>query len=330
MTRATTKRPVTINDVGAAAGVSRQTVTRAMNDMAGISEQTKARVLEAAQRLNYRPSRFGRGLVKGEQHTLGLVVAELSNLYYPELASAIVGTAARHGWSVLLTETVHATDRAAQVAELCAQVDALVGYLDPRADGTAKLLRGLAFAQIDCGSDPTSPGVELDSSSAIGELVDHLVRQGCTQPVLLDLSSSHGLSPRGRRFAEDLRRHGIDLPAVRAEENTLGAGVEAARAALHDHPDTIIAFNDTIACGALKALRVAGVDVPGEVRVTGFDGLQLGTYVTPQLTTLAMDTQAVATAAVELVLAMSAGTTALIGPAAHRTVAYRLVVRESA
>ena len=89
--------PATINDVAAAAGVSRQTVTRAMNAMPGIMPATKDRVLAAAQRLRYRPSRFGRGLVKAEHRTLGLVLDDLTNPFYPELASAVIGAAGRAG-----------------------------------------------------------------------------------------------------------------------------------------------------------------------------------------------------------------------------------------
>ena len=75
-------RRATIIDVAARAGVSRQTVSRALNDMPGISGETRERVLAAAKELNYRPSRFGRGLVEQGPTTLGLVVGRLSNTYY--------------------------------------------------------------------------------------------------------------------------------------------------------------------------------------------------------------------------------------------------------
>ena len=86
----TSARRATIIDVAARAGVSRQTVSRAMNDLPGISAATRDRVLAAAKELNYRPSRFGRGLVEQGPPTLGLVVGSLSNSYYAELGAAVV------------------------------------------------------------------------------------------------------------------------------------------------------------------------------------------------------------------------------------------------
>ncbi|HYI60142.1 MAG TPA: LacI family DNA-binding transcriptional regulator, partial [Microlunatus sp.] len=127
------RRPATINDVAAAAGVSRQTVTRAMNAMPGISPETRDRVLVAARELSYRPSRFGRGLVKADHRMLGLVLDDLTNPFYPQLASAVTGAAAAAGWNVVLTDMTHAADRETLLADLAHQVDAVIGYvrLDP-------------------------------------------------------------------------------------------------------------------------------------------------------------------------------------------------------
>jgi DNA-binding LacI/PurR family transcriptional regulator len=128
-----------------------------------------------------------------------------------------------------------------------------------------------------------------------------------------------------------MRNHGIDPPITRVIDNSMAAGAAGSQAILQDHPqaDAIMAFNDVAACGTLKTLRRAGVDVPGKIKVAGFDGLGLGTYVSPELTTLALDIQGVAAAAVGLALGMAAGEIARIGPEARRRVAYRLVVRES-
>ena len=93
-------RRTTIIDVAERAGVSRQTVSRAMNGMPGISTATRTTVLEAAKELNYRPSRFGRGLVEQGPTTLGLVVSDLSNSYFAELGAAVLDI---HAASLLLT-----------------------------------------------------------------------------------------------------------------------------------------------------------------------------------------------------------------------------------
>jgi LacI family transcriptional regulator len=95
-------RAATINDVARAAGVSRQTVTRALNDMADVSAATRERVITAAQALNYRPNRAAQGLVRGREVAVGLVVSDLRNPYYPELASELTRKAASRGGRVVL------------------------------------------------------------------------------------------------------------------------------------------------------------------------------------------------------------------------------------
>ncbi len=327
--RAASAHRATINDVAAAAGVSRQTVTRAMNGMPGINPATKDRVLTAAKRLSYRPSRFGRGLVKPEPHTLGLVVDDLTNPYYPELASAVIGEAAKQGWNVIVAEKIHATDREELLTEVAGQVDALLGYLND-SEGLDQL-GDLPCIQFDSEPGSTIGGIEMDFEPAMGELVDHLLGRGVRHPVLLDISPPGPLSRRGQCFVDLMRDRGIDPPVTQVRDNSMAAGAAGSQSILQDHPETdaIMAFNDVAACGTLKTLRRAGIEVPGQVKVAGFDGLGLGTYVSPELTTLALDVQGVAAAAVGLALGMAAGEIPRTGPAARRRLSYRLVVRES-
>lgn len=300
-----------------------------MNGMPGINPATKDRVLQAAKRLRYRPSRFGRGLVKPEHQTLGLVVDELANPYYPELASAVIGEAAKRGWNVVLAETAHATDPDQLLAELAGQVDAIVGYL--YVSQSHDQLGDLPYVQIDAHPDDQEAGVELDFTDAMVDLVDHLLGRGARRPVLLDSAPADALSTRGAYFVELMHQRSVDPAVVRTAEISMAAGAEGTRSILRDHPDVdaIMVFNDVIACGTLKALRQAQVDVPGQVRVAGFDGLNLGTYVSPELTTLAVDVRGVAEAALDLALGAVSGEQPRSGPEARRRVAYRLVVRES-
>jgi len=331
--RRTTPEPpaqrATINDVAAAAGVSRQTVTRAMNGMPGINPATKDRVLAAAKQLRYRPSRFGRGLVKPDPHTLGLVVDDLTNPYYPELASAVIGEAAKQGWNVVVAETIHAAGRDELLAEVAGQVDAILGYF--RLSDDHDQFGDLPYVQFDTDPGTQVSGVELDFRPAMADLVDHLLDRGVRRPVLLDVSPPGPLSRRGQTFVELMRDRGIDPPVTQVTENSMAAGAEGSRAILRDHPDAdaIMAFNDIAACGVLKTLRHARIEVPKQVRVAGFDGLSLGTYVSPELTTLALDVHGVAAAAVGLALGMTAGEIPRSGRRARRRVRYRLVVRES-
>ncbi|WP_420111872.1 LacI family DNA-binding transcriptional regulator, partial [Pseudactinotalea sp.] len=261
-----TERPraATIIDVADAAGVSRQTVTRAMNDMPGISATTKARVLAAAKELAYRPSRYGRGLVGHRQRTIGLVVDDLTNPYYPQLAASVVTSATRRGWNVVLAQTAGAADASALLADLAAQADAVIGY--PRvADGLADTT---PFVRIDGVPGRAGGAVELDVTAAMQDLVDHLIERGARRPVLLDVGSATTPTDRGRIFLSAMAARGVPASRTTCESTSFASGTHGTHALLAAHPDVdaIVAFNDMVACGAVRALHEAGVDVPSSVR----------------------------------------------------------------
>lgn len=99
------RRRATIHDVARLAGVSRQTVSRAVNDKEEIDATTKARILDAVRTLEYRPSRYARGLARQGSTTLGLVVSELTNPYFPEVAAGVLDIAEQRGWQVVVTQS---------------------------------------------------------------------------------------------------------------------------------------------------------------------------------------------------------------------------------
>ncbi|EYT65001.1 LacI family transcriptional regulator [Curtobacterium flaccumfaciens UCD-AKU] len=322
----------TIIDVAAAAGVSRQTVTRAMNGMSGISAATKDRVLQAAAALDYRPSRFGRGLVTGGDHQLGLVVNDLRNPYAPALASAVLGLAAARGWNVMLADVGLASDSDRMVESLGAQTDVVIGYLGSRAPEWIERLGSVPVVELDPSGPVTRAAVRIDPTAAIEDLADHLVDTGVKHPVVLDAAADGVPSQRGERMVAALRHRGYLPDLVIASVPTAEAGAEQTERILAEHRrvDAVLAFNDVLALGVLSACRRAGVDVPGDVRVVGVDGLPLGTLVAPTLTTLAVDLDEVAGQALDLALGMLAGELPRSGAAVERMVRHRLLLRESA
>jgi DNA-binding LacI/PurR family transcriptional regulator len=326
----------TIIDVAAAAGVSRQTVTRAMNGMTGISAATKERVLAAAAQLEYRPSRFGRGLVTGGEHQLGLVVSDLRNPYSPQLAAAVLDLAAQRGWNVMLADVGLASDSARMVQALGAQTDVVIGYLGDRAVEWIERLGSVPVVELDPAGEITRAGVRIDPGAAIEEVADHLVATGVKHPLVLDASFPGDTSLRGSLMLDALRRRGYLPELVHGRSATAERGAAETETLLIDRRagrrrlDAILAFNDVMALGVLSACRRGGVDVPGDVRVVGVDGLPLGTLVAPTLTTLAVDLDVVARAALDLALGMLAGELPRHGEAVQRTVRHRLLVRESA
>jgi len=327
------QRPATIHDVAAAAGVSRQTVTRAMNAMPGISVDTRNRVLAAARELSYRPSRFGRGLVKADHRMLGLVLDDLTNPFYPQLASAVTGAAARAGWNVVLTDMTHATDRETLLGDLSRQVDAVIGYLGLDPDSQARLFAGVPVVEIDPTRRQLLNGaVTFDLRPSMRDLVRHLAARGVRRPLVVDQAPPDRESGRARIFRSELDRRGLPCAHVTVATGSTGEDLAAIGAALDRHPDAdaVLAYNDLLAFGVLNALRTRGRRVPEQVRVIGVDGLSIGDLVVPRLTTLALDMADVGRLATELVLGMRSGQIPLSGPAARRKVRHRLLLRDSA
>lgn len=330
------RRP-TIIDVAARAGVSRQTVTRAVNDMPGISAQTRERVLEAAAELGYRPSRFGRGLVQQGPTTLGILVEDLGSGFFADLGSALVRSASRRGWTAQVAETVHAPDPREVPRQLGRTVDALVGYGElggPVVGGIGLpvvRMDGQPADAVDCGV------VVLDAEQAMADLAAHLHRSGARAIAVVD-RAPHTPS---RRALQLLRALGVqaDDPAAsggEAREPLLTAvdpheGHERFLQDLRaDGIDTVIAFHDDLAVRLLRALRRLGLRAPEDMRVVGVDGLEIGRLVTPELTTLEVDREAIAEETTALVAGMLEGSVLLGGEEAVRVIPFRLVVRDSA
>ncbi|MCS5713167.1 LacI family transcriptional regulator [Herbiconiux sp. CPCC 205716] len=287
---------VTIEDIAAEAGVSRQTVSRAMNGMPRISEKTRARVLEVSERLGYRPSRFASNLARvAKAKTVGLVVDSLRNPYYSELAAELLDAASLNGWQ--LTISSHENEPVLpMVARLAGEVDAVVGYFGE--DNEEELLaaaRGVPVVLL--GRTATVPGlhsVDIDFDSGFVALIDELRRRGAARFGMLE-SHIHGTeyAPSSRRLAYERSTEHPSSSAVivcEAEMQSVDAGEAGMHALLDRYPDTdtVIAFSDLMAMGALRAAHSRGIDIPSRLKVVGIDGLSLGAVTSPALTSLAI------------------------------------------
>lgn len=335
---ATTSGAITILDVAARAGVSRQTVTRALNDMVDISPATKERVLQAANELHYRPNRHAQSMVQGRKTTIGLVLEDLSNPYFAELASALSRVAAERDWSVLLCDIGTDPDKSrAQLASIVSRVDALV-LTGCRSDTLALLpdavLRpgafGLPIVMLDGPAhERLDARVVLDVATGMTAALDHLVAAGRRHVAFID--SDAGSDGRRAVYETYLQEHDLDWygrPAI-SEDETVEGGMRAAGRLLDEAPDVdaVLVYNDIMAVGLLKVLRERDRAVPDQMAVVGMDGLEIGRLVSPELTTLSIDKTAIARAAVTLLAKVL--TTARNPTTREIVIGVELLVRES-
>lgn len=331
----------TIIDVARLAGVSRQTVTRALNGLADVKPATRDRVVAAARTLNYRPDRAAQSLVRGRRTTVGFVIDDLTNPYFAELASVLSREAARHGWGLLLCDVgTDADEGRAQLAAMVQSVDAVV-MTGCRSDTFSMLpgdvLRGdglrIPIVMIDGPAHPRLDArIVLDFAPAVTAALDHLRRSGRRAIAFID--SAEGTPDRRavhRRYLDDHDLLGREWPRFAGEE-TVDGGIRAAEDLLRrvGEVDAVLVYNDVMAIGVLKALRRAGRAVPDDVAVIGIDGLELGRATTPELTTLAVDKTALAQAALAAVQGVLSRAATEEDVPADASIGLSLLLRESA
>jgi len=303
---------VTLRDVARVAGVSHQTVSRAINDKGEIDPATRSRVLDAARQLRYRPSRFARGLVRPGTTTVGLIVPDVVNPFFPELIAGVIGAAERQGWQVLISSTQDEPGREPDLLRsLAGQVDALIGYLFQPDDVVATAIEGVPLVMMSRRAhDPAFGAVDIDVEAGIRSAVQHLADRGHQRIGMLDCPAAQAPARRSAFLAEAARTGlAVAGDAVVEVEQSM-AGGEAGFARLHaTHPEVtaVFAFNDLVALGAYRAARRLGLDIPGDIALLGFDGLGLGELLDPPLTTVHVDKRRMGELAVAQVQRLLAG-----------------------
>lgn len=289
---------VTMRDVARRADVSIKTVSRVVNNQGEISDATRIRVLAAIEELGYRPSKVARALVTNHTDTVGLIIGDITNPFFPEVARGVVDTAQAQGYNVFLCNADG--DLQTELSMVRSLVDHAVDgiMIFPAYEGEDELK---AFAEDYSPvvvvnrffEHPRIGLVMIEVRRGAGMAVDYLVSKGHTTIGMLAGFPPLGRLQRVQGFREALIAHRLPvidewiLPGPPVMER----GREAARQLLTQHPQVtaIFAYNDLLALGAIQACQELGRHVPGDCAVIGFDDIQLAAMVTPSLTTIRVD-----------------------------------------
>jgi len=302
----------TIEEVATAAGVSRATVSRVMNGRTSVAPEIAARVLAAADRLQYRPSNIARSLSLGRTNTVALVVPDLGNPMFQQVLRGAMAAAAESGYRVLVAETgENATEEAEAALEARLRCDALIlaSPRMPEEELTALLSRAAPLIVLN-RPVAGAPTLAVDYAHGVGALVDHLIGLGHRDLAYL-AGPSTAASNRARLagLAEATRRHPFLRVRTIPAGTTIEDGYRVADEVLESRATGALAFNDLVAFGLLARLNETGVAVPGDISVTGFDGIELSRYATPSVTTASVSQFALGRRAWErLVMAMDSDT----------------------
>ena len=327
-----------LRDVAARAGVSVKTVSNVVRDHPQVHVETRARVREAIAELGYRPHAVGRQLRSGRTGLLALALPEIDVPYYAELARHVVDAARERACTVLVEQTRGSLDTERELldARETGLVDGLL--LDPVAVSAEELdARRLDNPMVLLGEGPAPASIDhvgIDDRTAAREATEHLLAGGRRRIAFLGAQrQARADTARLRQagWAAALQAAGLPVPdelVLTVEEFGFADGARAVERALSagTDVDALLCPSDLLAVGALHALATAGVDVPGQVAVVGFDDIAVAAYTRPGLTTVRLDRRAIATTAVDRLLERVAGDT---GPARTVHVPHQLVVRGS-
>jgi LacI family transcriptional regulator len=309
------QQAVKLRDIAEAAGVTIATASRSLNGIYGVNPLTRERVMEAASRLNYRPNRLARGLVTGRSQILGLIISDIRNPFFSEVARGVEDAAYSAGCDVVLCNSdLDPHKQNHYIASLMAKsVDGIimnsVTALDqPEQERLALsgvpvvlLNRFASLAQFSTISADNEQGGRLAA--------EYFLQMGHTRLAHLTGPRHHGnLSQRAKGFLQAVREGSAAASVIVAHGNhTLAGGYAMGLKLFREKQDitAIFAANDALAFGVLKAALECKVKIPQDVSLIGFDNVDLAAIVHPPLTTIHQSKYEIGEAAVNVLLRLA-------------------------
>jgi LacI family transcriptional regulator len=287
----------TIEDIAARVGVHPATVSRALNERTAsqVKATTRARIQKVAREVGYVPNILARGLITLTSASVGVLVPDLTNPLFPPIVRGIEAVLAPRGYTTLIANTDSDDDkeRAAFDALLARRVDGFIvatGHTDHTLLRQA-YERGVRVVTVNRGSpDAPFPLVTADNSEGIRAVLAHLIELGHTR--ITHLAGPPGLmtsAARADSFVKVCAAHvGVHAEVVLLDALTIEQGESATRRILasDSQPTALVAGNDLVAIGALRAARAASVVCPDDISITGFNDIPLAEDLGPPLSTV--------------------------------------------
>jgi DNA-binding LacI/PurR family transcriptional regulator len=300
-----------IKDVAREAEVSTATVSHVINNTRFVSEEVRARVLEAIERCDYYPNAQARSLASGRSHTLGLVVSDIMNPFFPELVKSIEMAAFERGYDLVLANTNYDAERTSNYVRR---------IIERKVDGVALMTSELDTALIDELARKDVCVVFLDLGSAgehmsnlavnyavgIEEAIQHLVSLGHER--IAYISGPTRLRSAAKRL-EAFRACVMEMlpdthPVIYEGDFKIEGGRRAAYEMIERDglPTAVVAANDLTALGAMQEFRAAGLKIPHDVSIVGFDDIAFASLTDPPLTTICLPRTELGRRAVEALM----------------------------
>lgn len=330
---------VRLEDVAKVAGVSTKTVSNVVHNYTHVSDSMRERVQRAIDELGYRPNALGRSLATGRTGMLALAFSDVSLPYFSELARLISVQAARRGYRLLLEQTDGTLEgeRAVVAMTEAGLVDGII--FQPSTMSALEIARHRADTPLVLlGEGPAPLGVDrvmIDNVDAAMTATKHLLSLGRRRIGFVG-HEQHKLSATSTQrmmgYQEALEQAGVRVDtalliptnSISSRDAALAVGEAIDRGLRFD---ALFCRDDLAAIGALRALQERGYAIPADVAVVGWDNISMAAFTYPSLTTVAADTNALATTALDLLEERISG---YAGAGRHELASYSLAIRESA
>ncbi|MGO0062297.1 catabolite control protein A [Brevibacillus fluminis] len=289
--------PITIYDVAREAGVSMATVSRVVNGNPNVKPTTRKKVLAAIERLGYRPNAVARGLASKKTTTVGVIIPDISSLFFSELARGIEDIATMYKYNIILCNSDNRLEKELQLINtlLEKQVDGLLFLGSEIKEDHLQTLSTAAVPVVLAATrdaDNILPSVTIDHFQAAYDATKALIDRGHKRVAILSGPKTDPLGGllRFEGYKQALADSGIalDEELVRSGSYWYETGLRNMNEFLKlDNPPTaVFAANDEVAIGAIHAIQDAGKSVPGDIEIIGHDNIRLAEMVRPKLSTV--------------------------------------------
>lgn len=281
------------------ANVAISTVSRVLNSSGYVSETTKARVLAATTELGYRQNRIARSLRSRQSNFVGLLLPDVDNEFFSSLARVVEQTVHQHGFSLFLCNTMENQEVERRYIEslLDSQVMGIILVSAGLKSGPGMLGEDFPVVLVDRVEPDLGPSnriiIECDNEKGGRLAAEGLIKRAARRFVFLgDRRNMYAMRNREKGFAEALRANGISASDYHRDAIPVSSRLarEKVREIYSEFPfDGIFCGTDTIALGAMRGLADIGLSMPSEVQLIGFDGIRLGEFTIPSMSTIRQD-----------------------------------------
>jgi LacI family transcriptional regulator len=332
---------LTLEDIGKLAGVSRSTVSRVINHQPSVREQVRERVWEVIHDTGYQPHAAARSLATRRTRMIGAVIPQAVTTlfvdpFFPLLLRGITETCNNHGYHLMLSlfNGPASEDELYRRLVGSGHLDGVIVAASRRHDPLIPTLLedSVPFILIGRHADSRVSYVDTDNLGASRMAVEHLVRLGHQRiGTITGPQNMTSGQDRFKGYRRALEAHGLAIEEELIAEGdfTEGSGVRGMRRLLSASPTAVFAASDVTAMGALRAVREAGLQVPADIALIGFDDIPVATAMEPALTTVRQPIERLGSMAADLLLNLLENPPDSRAPAQRVVLPAELVVRDS-